>query len=208
MPSITDPPGIGALMRAIRGYAGSAVVRAALQLAPLVFARPGELRAAQWPEIDLQAAEWRIPAERMKMERAHVVPLAPQALAIFRALQPSTHVSRAAGVPRYVFPSERGPRKPISENSLNAALRASGFTKEQVVAHGFRHMASTVLHESGKFRSEVIERQLAHVDKNSIRGIYNVAEYLDERRLMMQWWADRLDAFTSTGNVVSLKASV
>jgi integrase len=198
--SITDPKGVGALMRSIRGYQGTQVGRLALQLAPLVFARPGELRAAQWSEFDLDAAEWMIPPERAKMRRAHLVPLSGQALEILRDLHKLT------GSGRFVFPSERGALRPMSENTLNAALRSLGYSSEQMVVHGFRHMASTLLHESRKWRSEVIERQLARADRNSIRAVYNAAEYLTERREMMQWWGNWLDSLAATDNVVSLKA--
>lgn len=203
--SITEPKAVGALVRAIRGYPGSPAVAAALKLAPLLFARPGELRGATWDELNLDAAEWRIVAERMKMRRPHLLPLSTQAVAILRGLQPLTGGERGPGVPRYVFPGERTVARPISENTLNAALRSLGYTKAQMTAHGFRHMASTLLHESGKFPSEVIERQLAHADRNKIRAVYNAAEYLAERRTMMQWWADRLDALATADNVVGLR---
>lgn len=198
--SITDPKGVGALMRAIRKYPGAPVTVAALKLAPLLFVRPGELRAAEWSEFDLDAAEWTIPAVRMKMRRPHIVPLSTQALAILRELHPLT------GRGKFVFPSERGASRCLSANTLNVALRTLGYSQDQMTAHGFRHMASTLLHESRKWRSEVIERQLAHADKNSIRAVYNAAEYIEERKQMMQWWADRLDSLAGTENVVSLKA--
>lgn len=190
--SITDPVGVGALMRAIRGYQGTEVVRTALRLAPLLFVRPGELRAARWREFDLEAAEWLIPAERMKMRRPHIVPLCDQALLLLRGLHPIT------GAGEFVFPSERGHKRPMSENTLLAALRTLGYTKEQMTPHGFRHMASTLLHESRKWRSEVIERQLAHADKNAIRAVYNAAEYLEERKKMMRWWANYLKVLAAT----------
>jgi integrase len=197
--SITDARGVGALMRSIRGYQGAYVTRAALQLAPLLFVRPGELRAAQWSEIDLDSAEWRIPAERMKMRRPHIIPLSSQAVEILRDLE------RHTGGSRYVFPSERSRDRPMSENTLNAALRSLGYDKTQMTGHGFRHMASTLLHDSRKWRSEAIERQLAHADKNSIRAVYNAAEYIEERQQMMQWWADHLDALAAGSNVVSMR---
>jgi integrase len=198
--SITDPKGVGGLMRAIRGYQGAPMTVAALKLAPLLFVRPGELRAAQWSEMNLDAAEWLIPAERMKMRRAHLVPLSDQAVAILRDLR------RLTGSSSFVFPSERSPGRCMSENTLNAALRTLGYTKAQMTSHGFRHMASTMLNESRKFRGDVIERQLAHADRNAIRAVYNAAEYLDERKSMMQWWADRLDSLASANNVVAIKA--
>lgn len=199
-PSITEPRAVGALMRAIRGYHGSVPVRCALQLAPLLFVRPGELRTAEWSELDLDAAEWRIPADKMKMRAPHFVPLSAQAVALFR------EVHAVTGTGRYVFPSERSRARPMSANTLNAALRALGFTKEQMTTHGFRHMASTLLNESGKWRADAIERQLAHADNDSIRAVYNTAEYLPERKQMMQWWSDRLDTLATSDNVVGLKA--
>ena len=138
-------------MRSIREYSGAYVTQAALKVAPLLFVRPGELRAATWSEFDLDAAEWKIGDERMKMRRPHVVPLSQQALAILRDLH------RLTGKGQFVFPSERGAKRPMSENTLNSALRVLGYTKDQMTAHGFRHMASTLLHDSRKWRSEVIE---------------------------------------------------
>jgi integrase len=186
-PSITDPVQIGQLLRAIDGYQGSFPVRCALQLAPLVFVRPGELRAAQWPEFDLKKGEWRIPPERMKMGVQHLVPLSSQALAVLVNLKPLT------GDGRYLFPSIRNAAKPMSENTVNVALRAMGYAKEQMTGHGFRSMASTWLNESGKWNSDAIERQLAHGEKDEVRAAYNYAKHLPERKKMMQWWADQLD---------------
>ena len=197
--SITDAEGVGALMRSIRGYTGGIVTQCALKLAPLAFVRPGELRAATWDEIDLDASEWKIRPERMKMRRPHIVPLSRQALAILRDLKLLT------GSCAFVFPSERSRTRPMSENTINSALRALGYAKNQMTGHGFRHMASTLLHDSRKWRSEVIERQLAHADRNSIRATYNAAEYLPERVKMMQWWADWLDSLAATDNIVSLR---
>jgi integrase len=182
--AITDPKRIGGLLRAIDGYQGQPTVVAALKLAPLVFVRPGELRGAQWSEID--GVEWRIPAARMKMGREHIVPLSKQAVAILDELEPLT------GSGRLLFPSLRTTSRPISDNTLNAALRRLGFDKDEMTAHGFRSMASTRLNELG-FDPDVIEAQLAHVDGNSVRRIYNRAEYLKRRQTMMQAWADYLD---------------
>ena len=194
-PAVTEPERIGELLRAIDGYAGTYITRYALQLAPLVFTRPGELRKAKWPEFDLAAAVWVVPGARLKMALAkkataepHVVPLSRQAVAILRQLQPLA-VGDGTG---YILPGERDPRRPISDNTLNAALHRLGF-KGQMVTHGFRHMASTVLNEMGQWRPDAIEAQLAHKDKNAIRGIYNRAKYLKERLPMMQAWADHLD---------------
>lgn len=184
--AITEPAGVGALMRAIRNYSGEPSTWAALNLAPLVFVRPGELRAAEWSEFDLADGTWRIPAERMKMRASHVVPLAKQAIIILRDLEAFT------GRGRLVFPSVRSRQRPLSENTLCAALRRLGYTSAEMTAHGFRTMASTLLNEQGWHR-DAIERQLAHVEANSVRAAYNRAEHLPERRRMMQAWADYLD---------------
>jgi integrase len=198
--SITDVAGVGELLRAIDGYAGTQLARCALRLAPLVFVRPGELRGAEWSEFDLTAAEWRIPAERMKARVQHIVPLAPQALAILEELQPLT------GTCRYLFPSARTFERPMSNNTLNAALRRMGYTTDDMTAHGFRSMASTLLNEQGWPR-DAIERQLAHGERDDVRAAYNYAQYLPERRKMMNAWADFLDALRSGSNVVPLRRS-
>ena len=181
--SVTDPEGVAALLRAIDGYRGSNVTRYALQLAPLVFVRPVELRKAEWSEIDLEAGEWRIPAERMKMKKKHIVPLSRQAVAIVRALQPLT------GKGHYVFPGARSRERCMSENTVNGALRRLGWSGSEMTGHGFRSMASTLLNEQG-WNRDAIERQLAHSGRNSIRAAYNYAEHLPERRRMMQAWSD------------------
>lgn len=184
--TITDPKDVGALLRAIGGYEGGVVVASALRLAPLVFVRPGELRQAEWSEFDFDAAEWRIRAERMKMRQVHIVPLARQTLSILRELHAFT------GHGQFLFPSPRTDCRPISDVALLAALRRMGYSKEQMTVHGFRSMASTLLNEQG-YNRDWIERQLAHGERNSIRAAYNYAEYLPERRQMMQEWADYLD---------------
>lgn len=184
--SLTDPKKIGELLNAIEGYSGSLITRSALKLAPLVFVRPGELRKAEWKEFDLTAAEWRIPATKMKMGEQHIVPLSEQALAIVREIQPLT----AAG--NYVFTGARSNKRPMSENTVNAALRRLGYGSGDMTGHGFRSMASTLLNERG-WNRDAIERQLAHAERNSIRAAYNYAEHLPERRRMMQAWADYLD---------------
>jgi len=197
--SITDPDRIGELLRAIDQYTGYYVTRAALQLAPLVFVRPGELRQAEWAEIDLDAAEWRIPAVRMKMGALHIVPLASQAVAILRDLQPLT------GSGRLVFPSLRSRDRAMSENTVNAALRRLGYDSDTMTGHGFRSMASTLLNEQGWHR-DAIERQLAHAERDAVRAAYNYAEHLPERRRMMQSWADYLDGLrTAPGKVVPIR---
>ena len=184
--SIVDPIAVGELLRAIDGYKGHLVTRCALQLAPLVFVRPGELRRAEWSEIDLEKAEWRIPAAKMKMGSPHIVPLSQQALTVLNEIKPLT------GGGTYVFPSVRSRQRPMSENTVNAALRRLGYTKEQMTGHGFRSMASTLLNEQG-WHHDAIERQLAHAERNGVRAAYNYAEHLPERRKMMQAWADCLD---------------
>ncbi len=189
--SIHEPKEIGELLRAIEGYQGSAVTRCALKLAPLTFVRPGELRHAEWTEIDLETAEWRIPAARMKMREKHIVPLSRQAVETLQELYPLT------GTGRFVFSGERSRSRPMSENTVLAALRRLGYEKGEMTGHGFRSMASTILHEQG-WASDVIERQLAHGDRNKIRAAYNFAQHLPERRRMMQAWADYLDKLRAT----------
>lgn len=196
--ALTRPDEIAELLRAIAGYQGHAVASAALKLAPLVFVRPGELRRMEWQELDLDAAEWRIPASKMKMREAHIVPLSRQAVAILRELEPLT------GRGQYVFPSVRTASRPMSENTLNAALRRLGYTKEQMTAHGFRAMASTRLNEMG-WDADVIERQLAHAERNKVRAAYNRAQYLTERRRMMQAWADHLECLKAGASVVPIR---
>lgn len=186
--SITDPKQVGGLLRAIDGYQGkSHVVRAALRLLPLVFVRSVELRHATWNEFDLDGAQWKIPAERMKMKDPHIVPLARQAIVVLRELEPFT------GPHGYLFPAVRTTARPISENTINAALRRLGYSKDEMTGHGFRSMASTLLNEQG-WKPDAIERQLAHGEEDDVRAAYNYAEYLPERRKMMQSWADYLDA--------------
>ncbi len=196
--AITDPLKIGELLRAINGYTGGPVVGAALKLAALVFVRPGELRKAEWTEIDLDGAEWRIPASKMKMRDEHIVPLPLQAVAILRDLEP------LSGAGRYVFPGARNPRLPMSEAAVNSALRRMDFDKDTMTGHGFRAMASTRLNELG-WKEDAIERQLAHAERNKVRAAYNRAQYLDERRRMMQAWADYLDGLRVGAIVLPIK---
>ena len=184
--SFTDPNSLAGLLRAIDSYDGSNVVRSALRLAPMVFVRPGELRAAEWKEFDLDAAEWRISAERMKMRAQHIVPLSRQALAILRDMQPVT------GAGRFVFPSPRTAKRPLSDNGMLAALRRMGYEQGVLTVHGFRSTASTLLNEQS-WNPDAIERQLAHSERDGVRAAYNYAEYLPERRKMMQAWSDYLD---------------
>jgi integrase len=184
--SVKDPKQLGQLLRAIDGYMGHPVTALALKLAPLVFVRPGELRGAEWSEFDWAAAEWRIPEKRMKMGQLHVVPLSRQALAILSELQP---LARGG---RFLFPSLRSRNRPMSDNTINAALRRLGYSSEEQTCHGFRSTASTLLNEQG-FPADVIELQLAHTERNKVRAAYNKAQRLAERRSMMQQWADYLD---------------
>lgn len=184
--SITDPTRVGELLQAIEGYVGQPTTAAALKLAALTFVRPGELRGAEWREINLDAAEWRISANRTKMRTEHVVPLAPQAVAILRELEPLT------GGGKYVFPSLLGAHRSMSENTVNTALRRLGYSNEEMTGHGFRSLASTLLNEQG-FHPDVIELQLAHKERNKVRAAYNKAERLAERRQMMEAWAKYLD---------------
>ena len=174
---------VGHLLQAIEAYTGTFIVKTALRLAPRLFVRPGELRQMEWAELNLETGEWRLPAPKMKMREAHIVPLAAQCVAILREIQPLT----SAG--RYVFPNLRTPSLPLSEVALLSALRRLGYGKEQMTVHGFRAMASTILHEQG-FSSDAIERQLAHSETNKIKAAYCRAEYLPERRRMMQAWND------------------
>jgi integrase len=186
MASLNDPKDVGGLLRAIDAYSGNLIVRSALKIAPYVFVRPGELRHAEWSEINFEKSEWRIPAEKMKMRQIHIVPLANQVIAILEELQPYT------GQGRFLFPSMRTSIYPISDVTLLAGLRRLGFSKEEMTVHGFRSIASTMLNELG-FNRDWIERQLAHGEHNSVRAAYNYAEYLPERHKMMQSWADHLD---------------
>jgi len=183
--AITDPKQIPALLARIDGYGGTLIVRFALRLAPLLFVRPGELRSARWADIDLEAGEWRFVASKTK--QPHIVPLASQAIAILRELHPLT------GHHEFVFPGARSPRRPMSENTVNVALRTLGIPKEQMTGHGFRAMARTVLEENLKFAAHLIEAQLAHAVRDANGRAYNRTTHLEERKKMMQEWADYLD---------------
>jgi integrase len=195
--AITDPARIGQLLRAIDGYTGHGVTLYALRLAPYLFVRPGELRHAEWVEMQLDGAapQWLIPAAKMKMRQPHIVPLSTQAVALLRELHALTGPSRSRKA-RYVFPALTTPSRPMSENTENTALRRLGYSNTEMTAHGFRSMASTRLNEGLNgvtFNRDWIERQLAHGERDSVRDAYNYAEYLTERRRMMQAWADYLD---------------
>ena len=186
MATITDPEKIGPLLRAIDEYPGYFPVKCALRLVPLVFTRSAELREAEWSEFDLEAREWRIPASRMKKRRLHIVPLSDQAVRILEEL----HLFSGRG--KYLFPSFMGDDIPISASALLNALRRMGYEKHELCIHGFRGMASTILNELG-YNRDWIERQLSHVEQSAVRAAYNHAQYLPERRKMMQAWADFLD---------------
>lgn len=197
--AVTDPAKIGELLRAIDSFSGQPVTLAALKLAPLVFVRPGELRMAEWAEVDLDGAVWRILASRMKMKAAHIVPLSCQAVAILRDLFPLT------GGGRYLFPGLRTAGRPMSENTVNAALRRLGYGSDEMTGHGFRSMAASRLNEMG-WNPDAIERQLAHAESNKVREAYtHAAQYLDERTKMMQEWADYLDALRAGAAVIPFK---
>ena len=197
--AIIDPKGVGALLRAIDGFEGQPATLWALKLAPHVFVRPGELRQAEWPEIDLDAAVWRIPASRMKMKREHVVPLSAQAIAIL------TEASGLTGAGRFVFPGQRTPKRPMSENTLNAALRRLGYGVDEMTSHGFRSTASTLLNESGKWSPDAIERALAHGDADGVRAAYHRGAHWAERVKMAQWWSDYLEVLRQGGSVVPIQ---
>lgn len=195
--AVTDPADVRDLLMAIEGFSGQPTTHAALKLAPLLFVRPGNLRAMEWAELHLDGSnpEWRIPAGKMKMREAHVVPLPTQSVAILCDLRNLT------GRGSYCFPSLRTGSRPMSENTINAALRRMGYAKDQMTAHGFRAMASTRLNELG-WAPDVIERQLAHAERNKVRAAYNRAQYLAERRKMMQAWADYLDTLRDSPNKI------
>ncbi|WP_260583926.1 tyrosine-type recombinase/integrase [Sphingopyxis sp. PET50] len=193
-PAITDPVTFGALLRAIEDYQGDPAVMHALKLTPHVFQRPGEVRHMEWTEVDFGKAVWIIPEGKMKMRQPHSVPLSRQSLAIL------TNMRSLSGSGRYVFPSIRSRARPISENTINAALRRMGYPKDQMTAHGFRTSASSLLNESGKWNPDAIERALAHMVAGSVRRIYNQSAYWAERVEMAQWWSDYLDELREGGN--------
>ncbi len=200
--AVTEPEKAAGLLRAIDGYQGSFIVKCALQLAPLFFVRPGELRQAEWAEIDLDQAEWNIPAEKMKMRQPHLVPLAHQAVEILRQLYPLT------GNGRYVFPSPRTDKRPMSNNAILSALRRMGIEKEEMSGHGFRAMARTILDEVLQVRPDFIEHQLGHAVRDPNGRAYNRTAHLAERRKMMQTWADYLDGLKAGAKVIPLRKVV
>ena len=197
--AITEPKQAGDLMRSIHSYTGHPYAVAALKLAPLVFLRPGELRSAEWSEIDLDKSEWRIPAEKMKLRVEHMVPLSTQAVAILRSVHPMT------GHGKFVFPSIRTGDRCMSENTINAALRSMGYSKDVMTGHGFRAMARTIMDEVLEERVELIEHQLAHAVKDPNGRAYNRTAHLPARRAMMQRWADYLDKLRAGADVIQLR---
>jgi integrase len=196
--AITDPKEVAPLLRAIDGYQGGFVVKCALRLAPMFFVRPGELRNAEWAEIDLDEGAWNIPAEKMKMKQPHIVPLCAQAVAIL------TELKQLTGASKYVFPSLRSFARPMSNNTVNAALRRMGFDKETMTGHGFRAMARTILDEVLQVRPDYIEHQLAHAVRDPNGRAYNRTSHLAGRREMMQTWADYLDGLKQGAQVLPL----
>ncbi|QXW19951.1 integrase arm-type DNA-binding domain-containing protein [Comamonas aquatica] len=197
--AITEPSQLAPLLRAMDGYMGHIYSRTALKLTPLVFVRPGELRTAEWSEIDLEAAEWRIPAAKMKMANDHVVPLSAQAVELLREVQP------ISGHGKYVFPSIRTGERPMSENTVNAALRALGYDNTMQTAHGFRATARTILDEVLGERVDLIEHQLAHAVKDTNGRAYNRTAHLPARKVMMQRWSDYLDQLKRGAEAIQFK---
>ena len=199
MAAITEPAKVAELLRAIDGYQGGFVVRCALQFASLVFVRPGELRHAEWSEIDFENAEWNLPAGKMKMKEPHLVPLSQQAIGIL------TELKKATGESRYVFPSGRSFDRPLSNNAILAALRRMGYSKDEMSGHGFRAMARTILDEVLQVRPDYIEHQLAHAVRDPNGRAYNRTAHLTERKKMMQTWADYLDGLKTGAKVIPFK---
>jgi len=199
--AVIDPKEVAPLLRALEGYKGSFVVKCALRLAPLLFVRPGELRHAEWAEIDLDEAVWNIPAHKMKMKEPHLVPLSSQSVLIL------TELTELTGASRYVFPSERSTTRPMSENTILAALRRMGYDKDTMTGHGFRAMARTILDEVLQVRPDFIEHQLAHAVRDPNGRAYNRTSHLVERRKMMQTWADYLDKLKAGAEVIPFKTA-
>jgi integrase len=198
--AIIEPKAFGALLRSIVDYQGAPETLMALELLALTFVRPGELRSAEWAEVDLDNAIWSIPGEKMKMRRPHRIPLTLRAIALLRDLRVMT------GKGKFLFPSVRSASRCMSENTINAALRRLGFTQDEMTGHGFRSAASSILNESGLWSADAIERQLAHVDADSVRRAYARADYWDERVRMMAWWADKCFELRRGGEVIPLRA--
>ncbi|WP_426993443.1 tyrosine-type recombinase/integrase [Methylomonas sp. CM2] len=191
--AVTEPKQVGQLLRDIGQYQGTFIVQCALRLSPYLFQRPGEIRQMEWKDIDMAAKEWRYFVT--KTETQHIVPLSAQVIEILEAIKPLT------GVGRYVFPSSRGDGRPMSDGTIRTALKTLGYERDEMSAHGFRTTASTLLNEQG-WSPDAIERQLCHMPKDQVRAAYNRAQYLDERRRMMQAWADYLDALKNGAQVI------
>jgi len=198
--AITDAVAFGGLLRAIEGYSGQSVTRLALRFTPHVYQRPGEVRQAEWSEIDFDKAEWIIPAARMKQRKPHRVPLSKQAVAILREAE------TLSGGGRFVFPKLGSPLKPMCENAINQALRRLGYGPDDMTAHGFRSTASSLLNESGKWSPDAIERSLAHADGNQVRAAYHRGAHWPERVEMAQWWSDHLDTLREGAEILPFKS--
>lgn len=198
--AILEPKRVGELLRAIDGYEGHPISKLAMQLAPHVFVRPGELRHAEWADIDLESALWTIPASKTKMRKDHLVPLSRQAVAILE------EAKAFSGPDGYVFRSIRTRLRPMSDNTINAGLRRLGYTSDEMTGHGFRAMASTLLNESGKWHPDAIERALAHGDSDKVRAAYHRGAHWDERVRMAQWWSDYLDQLRKGAEIVPIAA--
>ncbi len=203
MAALIEPTEVGALLRAIAGHKGSPAVCVALRMSAMLFQRPGEIRGMAWDELDLDAAMWTIPAERMKRRKQdklngqpHLVPLPKQAVALLRHLHPVT------GHGNLCFPGQRDHDRPMSENTINAALRSLGYTNEQMTAHGFRATARTIMAEALNIDPNVIEAQLAHAVRDPLGRAYNRTTYLPQRKAMMQAWADYLDTLEAGANII------
>ena len=198
--AITDPVAFGKLLRSIEGYSGQPVTKLAMRFTCHVFQRPGEVRQAEWSEIDFDKAVWTIPAARMKQRQPHRVPLSAQSLAILQEARALT------GDGRYIFPKLGSPLKPMCENAVNGALRRMDYGPEEMTAHGFRSTASSLLNESGKWSSDAIERSLSHADGNQVRAAYHRGAHWAERQLMAQWWSDKVDSMRNGAVIIPLKA--
>ena len=195
--AITDPIGFGKLLRSIDAYSGQPVTKLALRFTPHVYQRPGEVRTAEWSEIDFDNALWTIPAERMKQRQPHRVPLSQQAIAVLR------EAAELSDGGRYIFPKLGSPIKPMCENAINGALRRMGYGPDDMTAHGFRSTASSLLNESGKWSADAIERALSHADGNQVRAAYHRGAHWPERVEMAQWWSDHLDCLTAGAQVLA-----
>lgn len=200
--ALIEPKEVAELLRAIDGFKGTFHVKCALQLAPMLFVRPGELRQMEWAEIDFEAKQWNLPAEKMKMKQPHIVPLCKQALEILKELKPLT------GHSMYVFPCHRTPLRPMTNNAINAALRRMGYTSDEMTGHGFRAMARTILDEILQVRVDYIEHQLAHAVRDPNGRAYNRTAHLAERRKMMQQWADYLDQLKAGAKIIQIAKAV